>query len=487
MFRKHPSPPRTRRLAAAGLAGLLAGALAFAVAPEPPRLGPSVTGDAALAQSVRDAAGPEGHLGLSVALAENGTVRTAGLGSAGGDRPVTPATRFEIGSVTKTFTGMLLAGMAAKDGLDPRSPVPGLRRSITYEELAAHRSGLPRLAPGFGTVARSAVARFTHGNPYRGEDAAAVRRGAREARLSGRGKVAYSNLGMAVLGHALAERAGMPYPDLLKGRLLEPLGMRETGVWPPSGDRARGFTEAGHEEDPWIGDGYAPAGVGLWSTSGDLARLAVAVLRGTAPGAAAATPRFTESETTRVGYGWFTTRTARGEVTWHNGGTGGFSSYVGLDPATGRAVVVLGNTTKGVEYIGLRLLGHDAPARSAGAGAVLPIAVTVFFLLMAAVPPVEFALRRKVSPVRPAPDRLGLLSTTAGAVFALLLAWLVGAWETMPPAIFALTAAITAAAAALALSRWPGLPTARTRTRRITATLGLLVYAALTTALLLAN
>lgn len=70
-----------------------------------------------------------------------------------------------------------------------------------------------------------------------------------------------------------------------------------------------------------------------------------------------ASARFDDEGDRRIGYGWFTTRYADREIVWHNGATSGFRAYVGFERATGRGVVVLGNTDKAVEPIGLRLLG----------------------------------------------------------------------------------------------------------------------------------
>ncbi|MGW4475465.1 serine hydrolase domain-containing protein [Nonomuraea sp. NPDC004354] len=484
MFQRSDLVLTPGRLTSVLVAAVLAAVAAFAVAPAPPRLGAVTTGDRALAQAVRHAAGSDGYRALSVALIENGAVRTAGVGDTGGPvpHPVDASTPFEIGSVTKALTGMLLADMAARDGLDPRSPVPGLQGSITYEELAGHRSGLPRLAGGLGTLVRAAAANYTHGNPYSGQGVSDVREAANSATLSGRGTVAYSNLGMAVLGHALAERARQPYSDLLRRRVLDPLGMRATTSVPPEG-RAHGYVEAGHEADPWTSDGYAPAGVGIWSTSADLARLVDAMLKGGAPGAEAATPRFTDDETSRIGYGWFTTKTAEGEVTWHNGGTGGFRSYVGFDRAGRRGVVVLGNTDKDVDHVGLRLLGHEEPTPAS----TDPLLLTVTAGLLAAAVLItwEPATRRRPSRSRPQADRLGAVNATANAALLLWVAWMAGAWGTVPFAAFILVAAVTAAGTAVHLARWRELPTARHRSRWLPALLSLAIDAAIVALLVL--
>ncbi|MBB3729612.1 serine hydrolase domain-containing protein [Nonomuraea dietziae] len=484
MFQRSGLWPTPGRLASALVAAGLAAVVAFVVAPTPPRLGSATTGDHALAEAVRRAAGSDGHRALSVALIENGVVRTAGVGDTGGPAPrsVDASTPFEIGSVGKALTGMILADMVAKDGLDPRSPVPGLQGSITYEELASHRSGLPRLAGGLGPLVRGATANYTHGNPYAGQDVSDVREAANSAELSGRGTVAYSNLGMSVLGHALGERAKLPYADMLKRRVLEPLGMKATTTSTPPAGRAHGYVEAGHEADPWTSDGYAPAGMSIWSTSADLALLVDAMLKGGAPGSDAATPRFTDDDTRRIGYGWYTTRTAKGEVTWHNGGTGGFRAYVGFDRAGGRGVVVLGNTDRDVDHVGLRLLGHEGPRPASGDPLLLVI--TVGLLLAAVVTAWEMATRRTPTRNRPQADRLGIVSMTANAALVLWVAWMAGAWGTVPFAVFILVAAATAAGTALHVARWRELPTARQRSRWLSTVVGLVLDAVIVALLL---
>src|SRR5690606_18391010 len=106
------------------LAALVVAALALLIAPRPPALGPDSTGDPGLAQRVREAAGDGAHRGLSVALIENGRVTYAGVGDTGGPdpRPVDEHTSYELGSIAKTMTGMLLADLAG-EGLSPDTPV----------------------------------------------------------------------------------------------------------------------------------------------------------------------------------------------------------------------------------------------------------------------------------------------------------------------------------------------------------------------------
>ncbi|MGW4680259.1 serine hydrolase domain-containing protein [Micromonospora taraxaci] len=448
---------------------LAAGAVGAALMPRVPHLGGQVTGDSDLAGAARSAVPyPKGHRGLAVALIENGRIRTAGLGdrdTAG--RPVESGTAFEIGSVTKALTGMLLADQVAAGVVRPDDrlggtwpTVTGPARDVTLAELSSHRAGLPRLAPGSLLAwARIVWSNVSGGNPYAGQDVDGVRSAAdRVSPGDGRGEVHYSNLGPSVLGQALAAKAGVAYPDLLEARLLRPLGMTATVVatgpddLPP--DRAHGTRAGGRPLDPWLGAGYAPAGVGPWSTAEDLARLVAATLAGTAPGADAASARFREDDDTRIGYGWFTTRHGDREVVWHNGATSGFRSYVGFERATGRGVVVLGNTDRGVEAIGLRLLG--VPEEEAGSATPLaPVwigaGLAVAFTFLGGLSLFGTARRREL-------DRVSLLAAAVWAFAYLGLGHRLGDWSVVPVWLWPLGAALSAAAVTLAVTRWHALP-----------------------------
>ncbi|WDZ87083.1 serine hydrolase domain-containing protein [Micromonospora cathayae] len=451
------------------LVGLVAGGIALAGMPRPPHLTDRTTGDADLAAAVRDAVGAtEGLRGLSVALVEPGRIRVAGLGARNpAGAPVEADTTFEIGSVTKPLTGMLLADRIAAGVVRPddrlRDALPavtGPTGEVTLAELASHRAGLPRV-PITSPVhlARIWWANLAAADPYAGQDTAWLVRAASSTEPGdGRGEVNYSNFGAALLGQALAAQAGTSYPELLDRELLTPLGMRHTsahldGAAPPAG-HATGSRAGGRPADPWTGSGWTPAGVGTWSTAGDLGTLVAAVLAGTGPGADATTPRFDAGDQGRIGYGWFTTRHGDREIVWHNGGTGGFRAYVGLDRAAGRGVVVLGNTDRKVDPIGLRLLGVPGKDLAGTDGVGLPgwvgvgLAVTLSFMG-------GWSL---VSIVRRGPDRLTLAGTAVSAPVLLLLAYRLGEWTLVPGWVWAAGCAASAAALVSAVRRWPALP-----------------------------
>ncbi len=339
-------------IAAAGV--LAAGLLAM---PRPPATPTEATGDAALGERLLELAGDGYHPRLSAVVVDDvsgdPSLRTAHLGADDG-------TEYEIGSITKTMTGALLAlaiergeveeGTRLGDLLD----VGGEAGDATLLELATHTSGLPRLPGDPRFMVRAMLAQFTASDPYAGSSAASVAADADGLSTDGRGDYEYSNLGTALLGHALAAAAGEDFGDLIRSRLIEPLALEATRY--PGGEIAAdaplGVTASGRPADAWASDGYGPAG-GVRATAEDLAAYAVATVRGEAPGSDATEPRADAGDGQRIGYGWHTDADGR---LWHNGGTGGFSSMVVHDPATDRLAVVLGASTASVDDLARELL-----------------------------------------------------------------------------------------------------------------------------------
>lgn len=353
------------QVAVAVLIGVLA---TLTIGPRPPSLDRTVTGDRDLAAQVRQIFGDDGRRGLAVAVVDGGQITYAGLGRAADEGPaVDQRTPFEIGSVTKGLTGLLLADLVAdgKVQLDQAvgDLVPGIPLAdsgdATLGELATHTSGLPRLPLTPANIGRSLWAQLTGSNPYSGSSDDVLRVAA-DAGAEGGGEPSYSNLGAATLGDALARHEETPYPDLLEQRILGPLGMAATTVATSEGElplgRAEGSSSSGRGVDPWLSEGYAPAGTGTWSTTADLALLARALLDGSAPGAAALEPSSDYSNDRKIGLFWITSEQDGANVTWHNGATGGFRAMVALDRADKRAVIAVGNTGAEVDAPAIDLL-----------------------------------------------------------------------------------------------------------------------------------
>lgn len=270
---------------------------------------------------------------------------------------------FEIGSVSKGITGLLYTDAVERGEVAPTTqlgdllPVQGAAGGVTLGALSTHTSGLPRL-PAAAQPYRRTLQLWRHGtNPY-GESLDELLEQVRGV-TPGTPKPSYSNLGYELLGHAVARAAGLGYRELVAQRLTSPLGL--DSMYVPS-DRSElrstaviGRSKRGRTMQPWTGEGIAPAG-GIRSSIGDMARLAESLLDGSAPGTAALDPVQTFSGGVRIGAAWLTLPFKGRDVTWHNGGTGGFRSWMGLDRTAGTAAIILSATSASVDRAGFLLL-----------------------------------------------------------------------------------------------------------------------------------
>ena len=360
-----PTRAATRRTALAGAAG--AGAIlaltGLAAGPRPARLG-DVHGDAELAAALRPHLG--GHRHVSAVVSDGGQQRFAGFGA-------DETTEFEIGSVTKTFTGALLAVAVEEGELELTTTVGEILgeqagtsalSGTTLAALASHTSGLPRLAL---TSAAGAVLRtLLRKDPYLGVDADRLVADALAAPLSEPGTAVYSNLGVALLGQLLARAAGTDYASLLSTRILRPLQLSATAAaispnhLPADAPRGRGAS--GLPQAPWTMDGSAPAG-GIRSTATDMVAYLTATMDGSAPGASAPEVQHTDPDGRRTALCWMIEDLGGGSpVTWHNGGTGGFSSFVGWNPEARRGVVLLADSARSLDDLGAVILNGEVAA-----------------------------------------------------------------------------------------------------------------------------
>ena len=284
---------------------------------------------------------------------------------------VRPDSLFEIGSVTKVFTTLLLADMAerAEVSLDDTVAkylpegvrVPG---AMTLRQLAMHTSGLPRVPTNLSPK--------TLANPYVDYTPAKLYDFLNTYKLTrppGE-KWEYSNLGAGLLGHVLARRAGIDYGTLVRLRIANPLDMTSTYAVLPAWlkDRAvKGHNALGQPVSNWDWDALAGAGA-LWSGADDLLDFLDANLgrkkSGLAPALAAMQKGHVEvGNGVGQSLGWQTLTTPRGELFWKDGATFGFSSFIGFDPKSGRGVVILCDTIGSVADIGFHLLDPQIPMR----------------------------------------------------------------------------------------------------------------------------
>ncbi|MEV4684377.1 serine hydrolase domain-containing protein [Streptomyces kurssanovii] len=307
--------------------------------------------DARLEEAVRAVDAPD----VVFAFSRDGR-RTVRCGGTGPPPPVPrELLRYEIGSASKTFTGLLLARLllAGRVSGDDAAAAriagagPAGTGGVTLMHLVTHTSGLPPLPPGFR---RQALPRWST-NPYAGYPAERVVRAFLDSRPRHRPgtRWRYSNFGVAVLGHALAAATATPWDELLTREVLDPLGLAGTGL-SPSGP---GVDATGHLADgttptpPLLIGGFQAAGA-VRARPHDLLTFLEAHLAPEGVPLADAL-RWVRRPVLRRGLGhrhehtpaWFRHPTDRGPMYFHSGATSGQQAFIGFCPDTGSALAAL--------------------------------------------------------------------------------------------------------------------------------------------------
>jgi serine-type D-Ala-D-Ala carboxypeptidase/endopeptidase len=278
-------------------------------------------------------------------------------------------TVYEIGSITKTFTATLLAQAVLSGRVALDTPVaqllPGFKipsrggKEITLGELATQHSGLPGLPANL--LPKDAA------NPFADYDTAKLKAflaGYELPRDPG-ASYEYSNLGFGLLGYALAQSESTSFGTLTDQRILKPLGMTMSATAFTDAMRARlapGHDSNGKPAMNWDIDTLAGAGA-IRSTANDMLRYLKANMGiDQSPLAAAMKlaqqPRSDVTKNARIGLAWVTT--GKG-IVWHNGGTGGYRSFLGFTADGQHGVVILTNTAVDADDLGFATLDGDAP------------------------------------------------------------------------------------------------------------------------------
>lgn len=272
----------------------------------------------------------------------------------GGSHP-DDRTLFELGSVTKVYTSLLLADSVQRREVTLDEPVADLLPTgvsaptkdgvaITLKHLALHSSGLPRLPPSVIPAAADPYAHYDAKQLY--DDLATA-----QLESTPGTQIVYSNWGVGLLGFALGRKLVVGYERILADRVLRPLGLHDTyfSVPPSAGaHRLPGTNDDLARVPYWTFDALAAAGA-LISDAHDQLALIEAELDAAAGGKGTlrAAMRLTQEpqlENTSVneGIGWQIDGKGR---YWHNGGTAGFHAFVGFDPKTRRGLVILSATS----------------------------------------------------------------------------------------------------------------------------------------------
>lgn len=293
------------------------------------------------------------------------------------------AALFEIGSISKVFTGLLLAqavergdlgldntlGTLLADKVSLTSPAVA---AITLRQLITHTSCLPRLPPDFrdGSDQREAYRSYGRDRMWKALAGIALTR-------SPPCEAVYSNLGVAIVGELLSERYQVPWDALVAQRITGPLGMNDTVR--SLGDRrsrlAPGF-QGSSPVNPWEFDAFRGAG-SLHSTPADLLRFGRVLIAGAASPLGPAAERLLkplawfEGE---IGYAIFVRGPEAHRTYVHTGLTGGYASQLVLAPDTDEVVVILASNSEAPVFrVGNSLLSSRYPlSPSSGALVVDP-------------------------------------------------------------------------------------------------------------------
>jgi CubicO group peptidase (beta-lactamase class C family) len=328
-------------------------------------------------------------VGLVAAIVDGDETCLMGIGRTSliAGRPVNGDTLFEIGSITKTFTGLLLATEIQRGRLGLERPIGTLLPStllpseavsnITLRQLVTHSSGLPRLPGNAASMWRGALAMLLYGgDPYAGLTEKDYLRALQGAALEFEpgSRSSYSNFGAALLGWMIARQAGRDYEEMALAEICGPLRMKNTAINLTAqqeenlatGYRAvekLGAIVVGLRSNLWTSPRDFEGAGGLRSSGADmLAYLRAQMRPKNSPLAASLRqshePLFPMGRDRAIAMGWIvsTFKGAEGPIFWHNGGTGGFRSFIGFDESGQHGILILSNSSESVDAIALKIL-----------------------------------------------------------------------------------------------------------------------------------
>jgi len=279
---------------------------------------------------------------------------------------------YEIGSITKVFTGILLADRVKQGVVKLDDPVQKFLpagwtmprrddRDISFLHLATHTSGLTRQPDGFLAV----VLKYPK-EPFAKYDVDAMKKGLPKTNIPWAigSKYEYSNLGVGLIGHALAQASKTKnHEELLTARVLEPLSLADTRITLTGDQKKRiipGFNAKGEAQPNWDFACMESCGA-MSSTVGDMLKFLRANIKpdGSLKDALEMSHQSWRelSPTSECGLCWVRNVKKNSPVTiWHNGQTAGYHSFAGFVPGKG-GVVVLCNVAIGkVDDVGFRVL-----------------------------------------------------------------------------------------------------------------------------------
>jgi len=304
----------------------------------------------------------------------DGKQRVVSYGDPGpGQPPLDANTVFEIGSISKVFTSTVLAQLVQEGKVRLEDPAQKYLpatvhlptrngKEITLGNLAMQNSGLPRMPSNFKPAdAANPYADYTVQQMYD------FLSGYQLPRDPG-AEFEYSNIGVGLLGHILSRVTGLSYEEMERQRVWQPLGMTNTAItftpWMKA-HLALGHDPQGKVAANWDLPTLAGAGA-IRSTTTDMLKFLDANLH-PERGALQRAMAFAQQERAPagnmvIGLNWLTAHAGPDKIVWHNGGTGGYRTFIGFDPSRKTGVVVMTNSAgEGADDVGFHILNSRLP------------------------------------------------------------------------------------------------------------------------------
>ena len=293
-------------------------------------------------------------VGFMIGIVKDGQTQVIAYGeiAKGSNTAPNADTVYEIGSVSKVFTAILLSDMVRKGIVKLDDPVQKYLptdvkmpdfdgKSITLEHLVTHTSGLPRLPDNLKPANLSnPYADYSESQMYEFLNGHKLRRPP--------GQYEYSNYGVGLLGHLLARKMGKTYEQSLIDKICKPLGMLDTCISLNEDQKTRLATPYNAALNPvntWDVPTLAGAGA-IRSTCNDMMKFIQANIKDNDE-PLTQTLRMSHQERhaimdgMTIGMAWHINPD---DTRWHNGGTGGFFSWLGISLTRKVGIVVLANT-----------------------------------------------------------------------------------------------------------------------------------------------
>lgn len=305
---------------------------------------------------------------LSIGFIDDGEVNYYGVQRID-DRLVTINNQdhvFEIGSISKVFTSTLLADAVVNNELkidDQISISVNDNAQITYEQLANHTSGLPRLPANIFNMKA-----FKTDDPYKEYTLEVLEKYMKEEVVLDENPgttYAYSNLGAGLLGHVLSKQSNMTYNGLLKQKIFLKYKMSHSTALIDEVENPliKGRNKKGDVTSNWNLASLAGAG-GVLSTVVDLSKFVQAQFNIQDEVLSLSRKRtHTINKNLGIALGWHMITTRSGDQWyWHNGGTGGYSSSMTIDVKNKKGIIILSNLSafhalnKNIDPLGYELL-----------------------------------------------------------------------------------------------------------------------------------